>query len=410
MPVGRCVIRTAESVVLTLWPPGPDERYTSIFRSLGSMSTSTSSASGSTDTVAEDVCTRPLASVTGTRWTRCTPASCSSRVQASSPLHQVGRLVEAALLGLRAPRRPRTSSRAGRRSARYISARSRREEVGLLAALGAADLEDDVAALVGVARQQQGLEGHLELGDRGLGASSSRRATARGRRRCVSLNISLARCRGRRARPSSAFQALLISASSLWRRDRSRRRVRSLGDVRLGERRLDGAQLVLTRTSSVSSRERTKGGGRLEGLRLRSARLGLLGVAALEALDAATGVDELLLAGEEGVALVAQLDASWLTWSTGGERVAARAGDGRVAVGGVDLGLHECSLSRSREFTGKSAGGIRALGDLGQELVVRAGRLELVDQQLESRRPRGPRRPGRSGPGAASRPGAAPRG
>jgi len=25
-PVGRCVIRTAESVVLTPWPPGPDER------------------------------------------------------------------------------------------------------------------------------------------------------------------------------------------------------------------------------------------------------------------------------------------------------------------------------------------------------------------------------------------------
>ena len=26
MPVGTCVIRTAESVVLTLWPPGPLER------------------------------------------------------------------------------------------------------------------------------------------------------------------------------------------------------------------------------------------------------------------------------------------------------------------------------------------------------------------------------------------------
>ena len=26
MPVGRCVMRTAESVVLTPWPPGPLER------------------------------------------------------------------------------------------------------------------------------------------------------------------------------------------------------------------------------------------------------------------------------------------------------------------------------------------------------------------------------------------------
>ena len=45
-------MRTAESVVLTDWPPGPDERYTSICRSFGSIATSTSSASGSTATVA----------------------------------------------------------------------------------------------------------------------------------------------------------------------------------------------------------------------------------------------------------------------------------------------------------------------------------------------------------------------
>src|SRR3546814_4104194 len=31
-PVGRWVIRTAESVVLTDWPPGPDERNTSMRR------------------------------------------------------------------------------------------------------------------------------------------------------------------------------------------------------------------------------------------------------------------------------------------------------------------------------------------------------------------------------------------
>src|SRR3712207_8965236 len=35
MPVGRWVIRTAESVVFTLCPPGPDERKTSMRRSLG---------------------------------------------------------------------------------------------------------------------------------------------------------------------------------------------------------------------------------------------------------------------------------------------------------------------------------------------------------------------------------------
>ena len=75
VPVGRWVIRTAESVVLTDWPPGPDERNTSIRRSPGSMWTSTSSASGSTSTPAAEVWIRPCDSVTGTRCTRCTPPS-----------------------------------------------------------------------------------------------------------------------------------------------------------------------------------------------------------------------------------------------------------------------------------------------------------------------------------------------
>ena len=79
MPVGRWVIRTAESVVLTLWPPGPLERNTSMRRSFSSIVTSTCSASGITSTPAAVVCTRPCDSVTGTRWTRCTPPSNLSR-------------------------------------------------------------------------------------------------------------------------------------------------------------------------------------------------------------------------------------------------------------------------------------------------------------------------------------------
>ena len=38
MPVGRWVIRTAESVVLTDCPPGPDERNTSTRMSFSGMS------------------------------------------------------------------------------------------------------------------------------------------------------------------------------------------------------------------------------------------------------------------------------------------------------------------------------------------------------------------------------------
>src|SRR6266550_3178425 len=73
--VPRAHLRPALSVVLTLWPPGPCERKTSIRRSLSSIFTSTSSASGSTATVAAEVWMRPCASVTGTRCTRWTPDS-----------------------------------------------------------------------------------------------------------------------------------------------------------------------------------------------------------------------------------------------------------------------------------------------------------------------------------------------
>ncbi len=60
MPLGMCVRRTAESVVLTDWPPGPDEWNTSTRTSLGSISISaTSSASGKTRTPAADVWMRP---------------------------------------------------------------------------------------------------------------------------------------------------------------------------------------------------------------------------------------------------------------------------------------------------------------------------------------------------------------
>ena len=51
-PVDRCVMRTALSVVLTDWPPGPLERKTSMRRSLSSIWMSTSSGSGRTATVA----------------------------------------------------------------------------------------------------------------------------------------------------------------------------------------------------------------------------------------------------------------------------------------------------------------------------------------------------------------------
>ena len=83
----------------------------------------------------------------------------------------------------------------------------------------------------------------------------------------------------------------------------------------------------------------------------RSRGRGLVGgpvaVAALEALDAATGVDQLLLAGEERVALVAELHAELLPGGPGDEGVPARAADGRGLVLGVDIGSHGCILPQT---------------------------------------------------------------
>src|ERR1700722_8956396 len=70
-----CVMRTAEYVVFTDWPPGPDEQKVSMRKSLASILMSTSSASGRTATVTAEVWTRPCCSVAGTRCTRCTPLS-----------------------------------------------------------------------------------------------------------------------------------------------------------------------------------------------------------------------------------------------------------------------------------------------------------------------------------------------
>ena len=71
--------------MFTLCPPGPEEQKVSMRRSLASILTSTSSASGSTATVTAEVWMRPAASVAGTRCTRWTPLSKRSFEYTRSP-------------------------------------------------------------------------------------------------------------------------------------------------------------------------------------------------------------------------------------------------------------------------------------------------------------------------------------
>src|SRR5690349_16680130 len=67
---------------------------------------------------------------------------------------------------------------------------------------------------------------------------------------------------------------------------------------------------------------------------------GLLLVALAEPLHAAGRVDQLLLTGEEGVALAADLDPQLLLGGTGRPGLAAGAVDQDLVQLGVDRGLH----------------------------------------------------------------------
>ena len=63
----------------------------------------------------------------------------------------------------------------------------------------------------------------------------------------------------------------------------------------------------------------------------------------LEAIHASTGIDQLLTAGVEGVALGANFDLQLALDGAGFERLTAHATDGRLAIFGMDLLFHAFS-------------------------------------------------------------------
>ena len=174
------------------------------------MATSTSSASGSTVTVAAEVWTRPLDSVTGTRCTRCGPASCSRRLPGVGALDQEHHLVQPVPVGgalgehldLPAPA-------VGVADVHVVQVPG--EEVRLLPALGAADLDDHVAAVVGVLREQERPQPLLERFDVASAASSRpgplRRSVA-GRVLHISPRPPADVSRARRAAPATPIDHL----------------------------------------------------------------------------------------------------------------------------------------------------------------------------------------------------------
>src|SRR5579875_2031760 len=89
--------------------------------------------------------------------------------------------------------------------------------------------------------------------------------------------------------------------------------------------------------SAARGRSHARRTGKSLGAGLRA-----LAEAALEARDPATGVQNLLLAGVERVAVGADVsvDLARARRAAGGEGVPARTGDGGRPVGGVNVGLH----------------------------------------------------------------------
>src|SRR6476620_6301802 len=120
---------------------------------------------------------------------------------------------------------------------------------------------------------------------------------------------------------------------------------------------------------------------------------------ALEPLDAAAGVDQLLLARKEGVALRAELDAEAGHGRAGRELVPAGTVDLALDVVGVDVGLHDLSSvpvpraqwprrpAPRRESGGDASGAHDGrFGDLVEEFLVALRAPQLVDQQFQARR------------------------
>ena len=154
MPVGIWVMRIADSVLLTCWPPAPCARMVSIRKSSLLMSTSTSSTSGSTATVAAEVWMRPCVSVSGTRCTRCTPDSNFSLAKAPRPC-------TSAMISLKPPMVPSlaeitsTFQPCKRGEALIHPEQVAGEQRGLVAAGAGADFQHHVALVHGVLGQQR---------------------------------------------------------------------------------------------------------------------------------------------------------------------------------------------------------------------------------------------------------------
>ena len=184
MPLGRCVIRTAESVLFTCWPPAPEERYVSMRRSSSSISTAPASLEQRRDDHLREA--------------RVAAVRLVERALADEPV--------LAALGLEDPVGVLAAERERRRLDPVLLARARLDHLGLEAAVvGPAQVhpQEDLGPVLRVGAARVGLDRHDRVARR---RSRRRRARPPGDAR-ARAGAARARRRRRRRGPGRARAA-----------------------------------------------------------------------------------------------------------------------------------------------------------------------------------------------------------
>ena len=273
---------------------------------------------------------RPCVSVAGTRCTRCTPRLPAHRAEGAVARHLEDGFLDAAERAVGERDRLEAPARA-LDEARVHAVEIGGEERGLVAAGAGADLDDRVAVVERIAREERGLEPRLELGDASArGGSTSRAASA-----AIS---------GSSTRTSSrASRELVLGLVELGRQLDDRREAAvlpaELGELVAGRANVSGLEssrsTSAARASASPSRSRRLRGSAL----LRLGRLGVWYFWRKRSTRPAVSTRRCLPV-KNGWHSRADVRVDLGVRRARLERIAAGALHGRRGVLGMDIGLH----------------------------------------------------------------------
>ncbi len=211
------------------------------------------------------------------------------------------------------------------------------EEGGLVSAGAGADLDDGVAGVVGVLREEQ----RVELLADGVDLGGEARHVGAGERRELGIGLvrQLARIRQLALEPRESIGQTHDGREPCVLAPERLELGRVAGDERVGECPADFLRPLQCLAEPALHRLRLGGGGRFAL------------VSPAETVHTASGVHEALLAREVRVTLGAHFHVNGRRGRAGLERIAARADRGQLLVHGMKIGLHcELLFQVSREI------------------------------------------------------------